>query len=254
MNIALLPGIAVLFLLVFARMGSIVMLMPAIGESAIPTRQRLVLALAVTFVLYPAVVRLYPQDLANDPARLGVFLAGEIATGLFIGLAARMVMAATQVAGTTIANQLGLGFAMAVDPAQGQQGVVVGNFIGVVAITLVFVADLHHLAIMGLSNSYGLFRPGDWMPVGDFAEAAVKLTAESFKVGVQISAPFLAFGLVFSLALGVLAKLMPQFQIFFIAMPLNIIAGFALLALVVGSIMLWYMDHVRDGFGRLFGA
>src|SRR5689334_13812373 len=129
MNVSVLPGIAVLFLLAFARLGAIVMLMPGIGETAIPTRQRLALALAATLILYPAVTPLYPAGLAGNPARLGLLFAGEIAVGLFVGLAARMVMAATQVAGATIANQLGLGFAMAVDPSQGQQGVVVGNFI-----------------------------------------------------------------------------------------------------------------------------
>ena len=250
MNVSILPDIAIVFLLMFGRLGSMMMLMPAIGETNIPARIRLVFAVLVTMLVYPVASGLYPAGLAATPARLGFLLAAEIGVGLFIGMATRLVMAAAQVAGTTIANQLGLGFAMAVDPTQGQQGVIFGNFLALAAVTLVFTLDLHHLAVAGLTGSFGLFRPGDLMPVGDFAEAAVKLTADTFRIGVQISAPFLAFGLVFNLGLGLLSKLMPQLQIFFIATPLNIGAGLALFALVFGPIMLWYMEHVRDGLGR----
>lgn len=253
MNVTILPDVAIFFILSFARLGSMMMLMPAIGETGIPVRVRLVLALAVTVLIYPTSSALYPAGLAANPARLGLLLFGEIATGLFVGLAARLVMAAAQVAGTTIANQIGLGFAMAVDPTQGQQGVVIGNFLAVLSVTLVFAFDLHHLAIAGLTGSYRFFRPGDFMPVGDFAEAGVSMIAASFQVGVQIAAPFLAFGIVFNLGLGLLSKLMPQFQIFFVSMPLNIGMGFALLALVLGTIMLWYMEHVREGLGRFSG-
>ncbi|MEJ1161009.1 flagellar biosynthetic protein FliR [Prosthecomicrobium sp. N25] len=254
MNVSVLPDIAVFFMLMFGRMGSMMMLLPAIGESGIPARIRLAFAVLVVLVAYPVASPLYPAGLAGNPPRLILLLASEIAVGLFVGLAARIVMAAAQVAGTTIANQLGLGFAMAVDPTQGQQGVVVGNFVALLATTLVFAFDLHHLAIAGLTGSYRLFPPGQLMPVGDFAEAAVTMVGQSFKIGVQISAPFLAFGLVFQLGLGVLSKLMPAFQIFFVAMPLNIGMGFALLALVLGTIMLWYMEHVRDGLARFSTA
>jgi flagellar biosynthetic protein FliR len=194
---------------------------------------------------------LYPAGLAATPARLGFLLAAEIGVGLFIGMATRLVMAAAQVAGTTIANQLGLGFAMTVDPTQGQQGVIFGNFLSLMAVTLIFATDLHIPAISAVSSSFTLFPPGKWVPVGDFAEVTVWLVGESFRVGLQVSAPFLAFGLIFNLGLGMLQKMMPQFQIFFVAMPLSIGVGLVLFGLVLSTMMLWYMDHVRDGFGRL---
>lgn len=250
MNVSVLPDIAIVFILMFGRLGSMMMLLPAIGETGIPVRVRLAFAVLTTMLMYPVASGLYPTGLAREPARLGLLLLGEIGVGLFVGMAARLVMAAAQVAGTTIANQLGLGFAMAVDPTQGQQGVLFGNFLSLLAVTLVFAFDLHHLAIAGLTGSFGLFAPGDFMPIGDFAKAAVGMVADSFRIGVQIAAPFLAFGIVFNLGLGLLSKLMPQFQIFFVAMPLNILAGLALFAFVLGTIMLWYMEHVRDGLGR----
>ncbi|MBP0575629.1 flagellar biosynthetic protein FliR, partial [Mycobacterium tuberculosis] len=78
-------------------------------------------------------------------------------------------------------------------------------------------------------SSYRLFPPGQWLEVGDFSAAALQLVAESFRVGVQMAAPFVVFGLIFNFGVGVLAKLMPQFQIFFVAMPANILLGLLLL-------------------------
>ncbi len=251
MIIKILPDVSLLMILIFARVGTTFILMPAVGESSIPTQARLGLALAVTLVLYPVVSSAYPAGMSKNLSLAFVYLAGELAIGLAVGLAGRMIMSATQVAGTIIANQLGLGFAMAVDPTQGQQGVLVGNFLSVLAITMVFVTDLHHLVIAAATSSFTLFPPGQWVPVGDFAQASIILVGEVFRVGIQISAPFLAFGLVFYLALGVLSKLMPQFQIFFAAMPLNIGAGMLLFGLLVGTLTLWYMDHIRDSLERL---
>ena len=253
-SLRFLPDIAVIFMLAFGRLGSLCMLMPGTGESGIPQRVRLSLALLLTLMFYPAVAGYYPTGLANNVPKLVVYLGAEIAVGIFLGLVGRIVLSAGQVAGTIIANQLGLGFAMTVDPSQGQQGVIFGNFLSMLAMTMIFVTDLHHLSVAALGSSFTLFRPGEWMPVGDFAQVAVKLVADSFRIGLQVSAPFLAFGLVFNLGLGVLAKLMPQLQIFFIATPLSIGGGMVLFALLISTIMLWYVDHVRDGLSQLVAS
>lgn len=251
MIIKILPEVTIIYVLIFARLGSTMMLLPSVGETSIPATLRLAIALVITFILYPVVATTYPPGISKNMPLLFIYLAGEIAVGLAVGTACRLIMSSTQVAGTIIANQLGLGFAQSVDPSQGQQGVIFGNFLSMLAVTMIFATDLHHLAIIAATSSFTLFPPGQWMPVGDFAQAAIMLVAEAFRVGIQMSAPFLAFGLVFYLGLGVLSKLMPQFQIFFAAMPLNIIAGLVLFAFLIGTLMLWYMEHVRDGFARL---
>ncbi len=253
-TVSILPQVAIVFILMFARLGSMIMLLPGLGETSVPVRVRLVFALAMTLLLYPVVSGLYPQGLAAVPPLIMTLLFGEIAVGLFLGLAARLVLAATQVAGTTVANQVGLGFANSIDPNQGQQGVIIGNLLSMLAVTLILVTDLHHIAIGGLVQSFETFKPGQWMPVEDVAQAGVMMIASSFAVGVQLAAPFLAFGIIFSLGLGILAKLMPQFQIFFISMPLSILLGLVLMALVLLPMMVWYLDHVEAAFTRLFGG
>lgn len=251
MVLHLLPEVALVYLLAFARLGSMIMLAPGFGETTVPVRVRLVFAFFLTLALQPIVAKLYPAGMSKALPVALTMLAGELTIGLFLGMATRLLLAGAQVAGATIATQLGLGFAMTVDPTQGQQGVIVGNFLALAAVTLIFVTDLHLVAISAMASSFTMFPPGTWIPSGDFAQMTVELVAESFKVGVQISAPFLAFGLVFNLGLGLLQKMMPQFQIYFAAMPLSIGLGLLLFGLVLASVLGWYMDHVRDGLMRL---
>ena len=142
-----------------------------------------------------------------------------------------------------IAQQLGLGFVTAVDPTQGQQGIVVGNFLTILGITLLFATDLHHLVIAALTDSYTIFKPGELIPSGDVASLATKTFALAFKVGVQLSAPFLVFGLVFNLGLGVLARLMPQMQVYFVGAPLSILLGFLILVVVIATMMGTFVDY-----------
>ena len=81
------------------------------------------------------------------------------------------------------------------------------------------------------------------LPVGDFVEMATSVVSGAFKLGVQIAAPFLVFGLVFYAGLGVLSRLMPQIQVFFIAMPLNIMLAFVLLMVLMSGMMMWFLDY-----------
>jgi flagellar biosynthetic protein FliR len=155
------------------------------------------------------------------------------------------------VAGTVVAQQLGLGFVTAVDPTQGQQGVIVGNFLTVLAITMIFATDMHHMVIAALNDSYRLIRPGDIPIPGDIAELITRTVAAAFRVGIQLAAPFLVFGILFNLGLGVLARLMPQMQVYFVALPLSIMLGLALLVLVVGAMMGSFLDYLQGVLGEL---
>lgn len=241
-DVSFLPALAAAFLLVFARIGTMVMLMPGFGEVNIPARIRLGIALALTLILLPLHRNAYQVNLENL-APLPILLVHEILVGLILGATARVTISALSVAGSIIAQQLGLGFVTAVDPTQGQQGIVVGNLLTILGITLLFATDLHHLVIAALTDSYKIFRPGELMSSGDVASLATKTFALAFKIGVQLSAPFLVFGLVFNLGLGVLARLMPQMQVYFVGAPLSILLGFLILVVVIGTMMGTFVDY-----------
>jgi len=245
LNLEFLPNIAFAFMLVFARVGSIMMILPVLGESSLPTRMRLVFALALTFILYP----ILSETLPTAPLKLfGVIelLVMEMLLGIAIGLAVRLVMSALQVAGTAIAFQTGLAFAQNVDPAQGIQSAIFSSFLSMTAVTVIFLTDLHHLLLAAIVESYTMFQPGQVLPVGDFAELATTTVANSFRVAIQMAAPFLAFGLLFYLGVGVLARLMPQVQIFFVIMPVNIFLGFVLFALLLAAVIRMFVSHFES--------
>jgi flagellar biosynthetic protein FliR len=241
-DVSFLPAMAAAFLLVFARVGTMVMLLPSIGEANMPARMRLTIALVLTAILLPMHRAAYTIDLTATGPVL-VLMVQEILIGAVLGLTARLAMSALQIAGFVIAQQLGLGFVTAVDPTQNQQGVIVGNFLAVLGVALIFATDLHHLIIAALNDSYRLFHPGEMPIAGDVAHLVTRTVAAAFRIGIQLSAPFLVFGLLFNLGLGVLSRLMPQMQVFFIGLPLTILLGLLLLVLVIGAMMSTFVGY-----------
>src|SRR6201992_3288546 len=241
-DISLLPVLAASFMLVFARVGAMVMLLPGLGESNIPVRIKLAIALLLALIILPLHRADYHVNMDALPALL-VMMMYEILIGIVLGATARVTLAALQVAGAVIAQQLGLGFVTSVDPTQGQQGVVIGNFLTMLGITLLFATDSHHLVIAALNDSYSIFSPGEVMPTGDVAALATRAFAAAFRIGLQLSAPFLVFGLVFNVGLGVLARLMPQMQVFFVGVPLAIIIGVCIFAVVLAAMMGTFLDY-----------
>lgn len=243
-DVSFLPTLAAAFMLCFSRIGTMIMLLPGLGEMSVPMRVRLTIALVLTAVLLP----LHRQNYALDLRELGpviIMLGQEILVGVILGLVARLTISALQVAGAVVAQQMGLGFVTAVDPSQGQQGVLVGNFLSVLGITMIFATDLHYLVIAALNDSYAIFKPGEIPVMGDVAKLLSDTVAGAFRVGVQLSAPFLVFGLLFNLGLGVLSRLMPQMQVFFVGMPLSILVGFLILFLVIGAIMTTFLSYTE---------
>jgi flagellar biosynthetic protein FliR len=238
----ILPVDVTVFALVFARVGTMVMVLPALGEANVPPRARLVLALALTLVMAPAVAHAYPAQAAGAVLAFAGLIISEIVVGLAIGLIVRMTLSAVQVAGNVIATQTGLAFSQTFDANQGTQSALVSMFLSLLAVTLIFATDLHHLLISGIEHSFTLFPPGRLPPVKDFAALATETVSGLFATGLQMSAPFLVFGLVIYAAAGVIARMMPQLQVFFIAMPLNILAGFVILGLSLSTMMFLFLD------------
>jgi flagellar biosynthetic protein FliR len=241
-DISFLPALAAAFVLAFARIGAMVMLLPGLGEQNIPVRVKLSIALLLTLIILPLHRAAYQVDL-QSMAGLMVLMVHEIVIGIVLGATARVTLSALQVAGSVIAQQMGLGFVQSVDPTQGQQGVLIGNFLTMLGVTLLFATDSHHLVIAALNDSYQVFAPGEIMPSGDVAALATRAFTAAFRIGLQLSAPFLVFGLVFNIGLGVLARLMPQMQVYFVGVPLSIFAGFLIFGIVIVAMMGTFLDY-----------
>src|SRR3569623_804062 len=189
-----LSGIILTYLLVFSRVGAMVMLLPAIGEMGVPSRVRLVLALAIAFALPPQVQGAYPASVPQSTMALFILIAQEVTCGVLVGAMARIIMSALQVAGYLIATQTGLAYAQTLDPTLNSQGAVLGNFMTLLGTTLIFLTNLHHLAIGAIAGSYHMLPPGGHLPAGDMAQLVIQLTSSSFAHGFQLAAPIQEFG------------------------------------------------------------
>ena len=220
------------FILCFVRIGTIAMIMPGIGDTFTPNRVRLHLALGLSLVLSPVLHSKIPAAMpAIGP--LLIMLLSEFIIGLFIGTVARFFMATLDIAGMIISFASSLSNAQIFNPGLATQGSLVGAFLSVTGMLIIFGANLHHLMINGMIDSYNLFPVGGLPDSGSMAEILARALSHSFMVGIQIGAPFFVMMLLVYMGMGVLSRLMPQVQVFLLALPLQ-----GLLALVMMSLML----------------
>ncbi len=239
--------------LVFARLGAIVMLIPGIGEAFIPPRIRLAFALSLALMMVPLVVRAAPP-LPADAAGVALAVIKELLIGLLIGGILRMFMTSLASAGEIVSLQTTLSFSQTANPMQAQPSTTIGTFLGLIGVVLIFTTDLHHLFIAAIVRSYDLFPFTRNVPLADAGQLAVQTMSKSFALGIQLAAPVIVFSLIFNIATGLVGRVMPQFQVFFVATPLMLLLGLSIFALSLGVIGMVWVDRYRDLLGTFAPA
>lgn len=239
--------------LVFARVGAILMLLPGVGEQAVPPRVRLALALLLSLILYPVAAPHLPA-LPDTNAALFGDLIREMLIGVMIGAILRLFFSSLSVAGEIVSLQTTLGFAQTSNPMEAQPTASLSTFLTLMGVTLVFATNLHHMFLTAIFNSYNLFDPSKALPVGDAGTLAIRTVAQSFAMGVQMAAPVIIFAIVFNVATGLVGRLMPQFQIYFVGSPLAVIFGLSIFALSIGTLGMVWVDRYRALAGNFAGA
>jgi len=225
--------------LLFARLGAVLMVAPVWGEQAMPAMLRLAMALLVTAALAPALAATAPQPPADIIMAIPLIVF-EVIIGLILGLGARLMMSALQVAGATAGLASGLGFAQQVDPIASQPAAIFSGFFSLLGLLLIMSAGLHRVMLEAAADSYQIFPPGAFPPIGDASSFMIDAVSNSFRLGIQIAAPVLVFSLIFNIALGLISRLIPQVQVFMTGLPLSIILSLAVIALGLGGgLMMW---------------
>jgi flagellar biosynthesis protein FliR len=241
-------------LLLFVRTGSALLLLPGFGEPYVLGRFRLLLGLLLALTLAGPLGPSLP-DMPAEPLALARLIGTEALLGLFLGGAARLLFAALHVAGTVIAYQSGLAAASMFDPNEATQGTLTGNFLTTTALVLLFLVDGHHMLLQALAASYAGLPAGVALPLGDMADLFARLLNEAFAIGVRIAAPLVLVSLLMYLGMGILNRLMPAFQVFFIALPLQILIAFATLMMSLAGGLLVFFTFFEQGVAELaFGG
>jgi flagellar biosynthetic protein FliR len=231
--------------LVFARLGAIVMLIPGIGESFIPVRIRLSLALSLALLLFPIVGGDVPA-IPADVSGVALAVIKETAIGLLIGGILRIFMSSLAAAGEIVSIQTTLAFAQTANPTQAQPSTTLGTFLGLMGLVLIMTTNLHHLFLSAIVRSYTIFPFSRAIPLADANTLAIQTVSKSFALGLQLAAPVVALSLIFNIATGLVGRVMPQFQIFFVATPLMVLLGLSVFALSLGVIGMVWIDRYRD--------
>jgi flagellar biosynthetic protein FliR len=230
------------FLLIFMRFGTALMIMPGIGDTFVSPMMRLLFALAMSFVLTPVL----SSHLPAIPANTGTFLAllaSEAFIGIFIGTVMRILVSALDTAGTIVSVQAGLSNATLFNPATEAQGSIISAVYSSLGVTILLVANFHHQMLASVVDSYQLYpATGAFPAMGDLLETISKTVTVAFKIGVQMAIPFLVVGTLVQIGFGVLGRLMPQLQIFFVAMPLQIFLSLLILALTLSSSVIYWLN------------
>ncbi|PZU57339.1 MAG: flagellar biosynthetic protein FliR [Sphingobium sp.] len=216
-------------LVAMIRPGAAFLAAPIFGAPTVPVQLRLILAAAFGMAALNSVRIVLPD--AGIVSFAGVMLAmGEVLAGLAMGFAVQIGYGAAFVAGETIANAMGLGFASMVDPQSGQSTQVVGQFLSILATFLLLGMDGHLLLVSLVVKSYQAMPPGGPMMANDVVWHLVEFGGTLLGAGVTIALP-VGFALVLiQLVMGMLARSAPSLNLFAVGMPVALISGLVLLA------------------------
>lgn len=240
------------FLMIFVRLGAALMFMPVFGDSYVPPRIRLIFALLLSIVLTPLLAEKIPA-LPGNVLLLGLWMLCEILVGIFIGMVVRALLGVLHTAGTIIAFQSSLAVSSIFDPVTGAQTAVPSNFLSILAITVMLALNLHHYMLAALVESYEIFLPGHYPQAADMLKQFSRLVADCFTLGIILTAPHIVFSLIFYLMGGLMARLMPNFQVFYLMMAPQIIVAFLLIFLLLPVMIHVFITFATDQLQHFAG-
>jgi flagellar biosynthetic protein FliR len=235
------------FLLVFARISGIFTAAPIFGSRNLPIYLKAGMALIFSFIIFPLI---YSQQTVIPASFFGyiVIVASEYLLGLIFGFISSLIMAAVQMAGHLLDMQIGFGIVNVFDPQFGQQIPLLGNFKYILALLIFLATNGHHILLTALFTSFKLVPVTGIVFNGSIVQLAVDLIIGAFTIGFKISLPVLVALLLTDVAFGILARTMPQMNIFIVGVPAKIFVG--LFTLSVG--LPFYVVFLEVGFNGMY--
>ncbi len=232
------------FFLVTCRVIGLFVSMPFLSQIEISGRFRFFAALGFAFLITP--VLSLSVDVTMNFTTIGIYAVREIFIGFFIGMIGRTLLMIMDIAGSMISTQIGLSSATILNPGFASQGALT-SLIMVLFGTAIFLSlDLHHLMFRGLVQSYHLFPINKPLMMDDITKGYIQLFSTVFWIGIQLSTPFTIAFIVIQVCFGLMNRMIPQMQIFFVSLPFQIWAGLTIMLLIGGAMLLSFgktFDH-----------
>lgn len=238
-----------IFIIVMTRVGPVLFLMPVLGSIAVPFQVRALFTVITALVLAP-VIPINPSDMPTTVIGYGIFVACEIAFAGILAIFVRLIFAAVETAGQMVGIQMGMGMAGVIDPQFGTQVSPIGHFWNIVSILLFLGINGHHIFFKAIVDSYNWVAPGKLLLTQATYEGIMQGTAHMFVLAVKIMAPASAAVFFSHVAMGIIAKTVPQIPILIVGMPINIALGLIFVGLSLGYFMPLVIANF-DMVGRL---
>jgi flagellar biosynthesis protein FliR len=241
------------FALVLARIGATMALLPGLGETVVPAMVRVAIAMCITVLLLPALQPLMPPMPASG-LTMGLMIIAEVVTGLWFGWLARMIMLALPSGAQFVAYFLGISSVLQPDAELGAQSTALSKLFELAAPVLILASGLYTLPLKALVGLFQLVPPGQMLPSGDGLQAAVQAVATAFGLALKVASPFVVAGILWHFAVGLVSRVVSRMQIYFVALPGQILGGLLLLAIAVGAMMTAWQDGVGPFLSELPGS
>jgi len=240
-------------MLVLARVGGAMMLLPGLGETAPPSMLRAGLAGCIALLLLPGLMPVLPHP-PEAGMLAGLMLAAEVATGVWFGWLARVLVLALPMAGQFLAYSIGISNVLQSDAELGPQTTAVARLFGAAVPLLVLATGLYTMPLAALEGLYRLIPAGSLVPAADGTQTVLRAVTESFALALRLASPFVLASLVWHVATGLMARFLPRLQVYFMAVPGQILGGLLLLTGLSGALLSAWMEAMRTGLSALPGS
>jgi flagellar biosynthetic protein FliR len=242
------PREVIFFMLVLSRVAGIFAALPVFGGRSLPTRIKAITVFMITLVCFPTLSVSIPQ-VPPDAFTLGLLALSELMIGLTLAFISQIIFAAVEFSGQIIGMQMGLTISSIIDPTRGVQTQIM-SVVQTLFATLLFLSlNIHHLFISTIIDSFRVIPLGGWHLNGEVIHFLVQRAADIFIIGVRLAAPVMVALLLTTVALGIMARVFPQMNVFMISMPLNIGLGL----IILGATLTIFFHVLEVSFGHLKG-
>ncbi len=231
------------FVLIMMRVAPILFMMPLLGSRALPNLLKVGLMLAVSLLLLP-IVQMDVRSFPSDPYQFGFFMMGELMIGFILGLSVKLIFAGVQLAGEFAGYQMGLAMANILDPQSGMDTTVLAQFYYLLGLLIFLSIDGHHWFIRALFHSFSVLAPGEVHLRPGLYNHFVNLSGKMFIIAIKMVAPIMAVLIFTQIALAMMAKLVPQMNVWITSFPLTICLGLVFLGLSLE----WLLPYLKTLF------
>lgn len=245
------PSQLQLFFLVFIRLGAIIVFLPVFSSSTIPLLAKVGLTFAVSFAIFPMLTLPVIPETVN-PMGFGLSIAAEILLGMMIGFLIKLILSGFQMAGQLAGYQMGMALANVMDPSTSEQVPLLAQFNNLIALLILLAVNAHHWFIQTIVESFTLLPPLGMNLHPTVFRDLIYLGGSMFVIAIKVGAPVIVALLLVSVSFGLIARTVPQMNVFIVAMPLKIVVGIIFVGLSLPFMARYITRLYGDGVRQIF--